>query len=97
MSTDLPALPRVDPDVEQSRESAARLLNALARALRRNRAVQNAANGVGRAARYVRASSAGDMAAGLGRLTRRKPAVALSLAIAAGFLMGATLGRKVFR
>jgi ElaB/YqjD/DUF883 family membrane-anchored ribosome-binding protein len=95
MSGDRPVLPRVDAEVEQSRQSAARLLENLRRKLRRNLAVRNAAYGVERAARYVRGRSLRRGAAAAKRFIRREPVVALSVALAAGFLLGRAIGRKV--
>jgi ElaB/YqjD/DUF883 family membrane-anchored ribosome-binding protein len=97
MSGEPPALPRVDPAVEQSRELAARLLDAFARKLRRHDAILSGAGGLERAPHHGPAGSARGVAAGLGRFIREKPAAALSIAMAAGFLMGQALRRRVFR
>lgn len=82
-------------EVEQSRQSAARLLDSLRRKLRRNVAARNAAHSVERAARYVQVRSARDGVAVVKRFVRREPVVAISIAVAAGFLLGKTVGRKV--
>jgi ElaB/YqjD/DUF883 family membrane-anchored ribosome-binding protein len=97
MAADSPVLPRVDPEVERSRETAARLLEAFARKLRRHRAMQNAATGMERAAHYVQAYSWEEMAAGIERFAMQKPVAALSVAAAVGFVLGSVLGRKIFR
>ena len=97
MSAEPPALPRLNPEVERSRESAARLLDAFARKLRRIRALDNAASGVERAAHYVQSHSLKDLAAAMERFARRRPAAALSIAIAAGFVAGRALGKRAFR
>jgi ElaB/YqjD/DUF883 family membrane-anchored ribosome-binding protein len=97
MPADPPALPRVDPEVEHSRETAARLMEAFARKLYRNSVTRKAANGVERAAQYVQAHSWEEMAAGIESFARRKPLAALSIAAAVGFVVGRALGRKMFR
>jgi ElaB/YqjD/DUF883 family membrane-anchored ribosome-binding protein len=97
MPADPYALPRVDPEVEHSRETAARLMDAFARKLRRNPAMRNAANKVERAAHYVQIHSWEEMAAEVERFARRKPVAALSVAAALGFVVGRVLGRKIFR
>ncbi len=81
-------------DLEKSRESAERLLDTLARKIGASRAVRNAANGMQRAARYVHVQSARDFTAGLERLVRRRPAYAIAVAIAAGFLAGRAFRRR---
>jgi ElaB/YqjD/DUF883 family membrane-anchored ribosome-binding protein len=90
-------LPRVDPEVERSRETAARLLEAFAQKLRRHRATRNAASGMERAAHYVQAYTWEEMAAGIERFAIQKPVAALSIAAAVGFAVGSVLGRKIFR
>ncbi|MBZ5580832.1 MAG: hypothetical protein LAQ30_01270 [Acidobacteriia bacterium] len=75
-------------ELDKSRESAERLLENLARKIGASRAVRNAANGMQRAARYVHVHSARDFTAGIERLVRRRPAYAIAVAIAAGFLVG---------
>ena len=97
MQADPYALPRIDPEVEHSRETAARLMEAFARKLRRNTAMRDAVNRVERAAHYVHAYSWEEMAAGVERFARRKPMAALSVAAAVGFVAGSALGRKMFR
>jgi ElaB/YqjD/DUF883 family membrane-anchored ribosome-binding protein len=87
----------VDPEVERSRETAARLLEAFAQKLRRHRATRNAASGMERAAHYVQAYTWEEMAAGIERFAIQKPVAALSIAAAVGFVVGSVLGRKIFR
>ncbi len=78
-------------ELDRSRESAARLLENLARKIGANRAVRSAATGVQRAARYVQDYSTKDVAAGLGRLVRRRPVYAIAVAAVAGFLVGSAI------
>jgi hypothetical protein len=75
-------------EVERSRESAARLLDSLAQKIGASRAVRNATSGVRRAAHYVQAHSVKDMALGIERAVRSRPAPALVVAVVAGFLAG---------
>src|SRR5262249_12262260 len=86
MSGEPPVLPRVDPEVEQSRESAARLLNALSQRLRQHRALIRAARGIGRAASHVPVRS-----------LFTKSTMGVSIAVAAGFVVGCGLGRRFYR
>jgi ElaB/YqjD/DUF883 family membrane-anchored ribosome-binding protein len=97
MAADSPVLPRVDPEVERSRETAARLLETFAQKLRRHRATRNAASGMERAAHYVQAYTWEEMAAGIERFAIEKPVAALSIAAAIGFVVGSVIGRKTFR
>lgn len=78
-------------EVEKSRESAARLLDSLAQKVGANRAVRSAASGVQRAAHYVQAHSVKDVASGIERAVRRRPAAAIAAAVIAGFLVGRAL------
>jgi ElaB/YqjD/DUF883 family membrane-anchored ribosome-binding protein len=78
-------------ELHQSRESAARLLENLDRKIGANRAVRNAANTMNRAAHYVQVHSARDMAAGMERLVRQRPAYSIAAAVVAGFLVGRAL------
>ncbi len=79
-------------ELDQSRETAARLMESLARKLgSTNRAMRNAAGGVHKAAHYVQAHSAKDMAAELERLVRQRPAYSIAAAVVAGFLVGRAL------
>ncbi len=78
-------------EVEQSRESAQRLLHTLAQKLQASGAIRHAATGVQRAAYYVQAHSVKDMAIGIGRFARRRPGPTLAVAVAAGLLVGWTL------
>jgi len=87
-------LPRVDAEVEQSRQSAARLLANLRRKLHRNLTVRNAAYSVERAARYVQVRSLRDGVAAVKKLVRREPVLALSIAVGVGFLVGTALASR---
>jgi ElaB/YqjD/DUF883 family membrane-anchored ribosome-binding protein len=78
-------------EVERSRESAARLLDTLGQKIGASRAVRTAASGVQRAAHYVQAHGVKDVASGIERVMRRRPAAAIAVAVAAGFLVGRTL------
>jgi ElaB/YqjD/DUF883 family membrane-anchored ribosome-binding protein len=78
-------------EVERSRESAARLLENLAQKVGGSRAVRTAASGVQRAAHYVQAHGVKDVATGIERVVRRRPAAAIAIAVAAGFLIGRAL------
>ena len=64
-------------EVERSRESAARLLDSMAQK-------------VG-ASRPVKAHSVKELAAGVGKVLRSRPAAAVAIAIVAGFLVGRAL------
>lgn len=75
-------------DVEQSRESAERLLHTLAQKLGASGAVRHATTGVQRAAHYVQVHSVKDMAIGIGRFARRRPGPTILFAVGAGFLVG---------
>jgi ElaB/YqjD/DUF883 family membrane-anchored ribosome-binding protein len=75
-------------ELEQSRESAARLLDALARKLGTVGGMRGAACRAGRAARYVHDHSVRDMVAGIDRFVRRYPVPSAALAVVAGFLAG---------
>jgi hypothetical protein len=81
-------LPRVDPEVERSRESATRLLNALAQKLRASGVVRTATQKFHRA---VENHTVEDMAAGIGRFVRRYPVMVISVAFVAGMLVGRSL------
>jgi ElaB/YqjD/DUF883 family membrane-anchored ribosome-binding protein len=79
-------------ELDQSRESAARLMESLARKLgATTKTVRKASGGVHRAAHYVQVHSAKDMAAELERLVRRRPAYSIAAAVVAGFLVGRAL------
>jgi ElaB/YqjD/DUF883 family membrane-anchored ribosome-binding protein len=78
-------------EVERSRESAARLLDSLAQKLKAERAVRSAATGVRRAAQYVQEHGVKDVATGIDRVVRQRPAAAIAIAIVAGFLFGRSL------
>lgn len=78
-------------EVERSRESAARLLDSLAQKLRADRAVRTAAQGVQRAAHYVQEHGVKDVATGIDRIVRQRPAAAIGIAMVAGFLFGRAL------
>ena len=81
-------------ELDESRESAARLLETLARKIGASRAVRNAATGARRAANYVQRYSAKDVVAGAERVVRRRPAVSIAVAVVAGFLVGRALRSK---
>jgi ElaB/YqjD/DUF883 family membrane-anchored ribosome-binding protein len=78
-------------EVERSRESAARLLETLAQKVGGNRAVRTAATGVQRAAHYVQAHGVKDVATGIERVVRQRPAASIAVAVVAGFLVGRAL------
>jgi ElaB/YqjD/DUF883 family membrane-anchored ribosome-binding protein len=78
-------------EVERSRESAARLLDTLAEKVGGNRAVRTAASGVQRAAHYVQAHGVKDVATGIERVVRQRPAASIAVAVVAGFLVGRAL------
>jgi ElaB/YqjD/DUF883 family membrane-anchored ribosome-binding protein len=78
-------------ELDKSRESAARLLENLARKIGANRAVRKTANGVNRAAQYVQHHSVKDLAAGMERLVRRRPVYSIAAAVIAGILVGRAL------
>jgi ElaB/YqjD/DUF883 family membrane-anchored ribosome-binding protein len=78
-------------ELEKSRESAARLLDALARKLRTTPGGRRAADGLERAANYVHIHSVRDVAFRVERFVNEKPATAILIAVAAGFLAGRAL------
>ncbi len=78
-------------ELDRSRESAARLLEGLAQKIGAAPALRSAADGMQRAAHYVQAHSVKDVFQGIGRAARRRPAAAIAIAIAAGFLAGRAL------
>src|SRR4051794_26257059 len=78
-------------EVERSRESAARLLENLAQKIGSARAMRSAATGVHRAAHYVQTHSVKDVAFEVERAVRRRPAPAIAIAVAVGFLAGRAL------
>ena len=85
--------PSHDPNVaqaemERSRDSAARLMESLARKIGSARAMRDATAGIERAARYVQVHSVKDVVTGLERLVRRRPVYSIGAAVAAGFLIG---------
>jgi ElaB/YqjD/DUF883 family membrane-anchored ribosome-binding protein len=75
-------------ELEKSRESAARLLDSLAHKVGGSRALHSAAIGVKRASHYVHAHSVRGVATAIERVVRTRPAAAIVVAIAAGFLVG---------
>ena len=93
MSADPPALPRVDPEVEHSRESAARLLDTFARKLRLNWAIADSVERL----HPPRSPTLNDIATRIQNFVRKQPAAALSIGVAAGFLAGRVLARRVLR
>ena len=78
-------------EAERSRESAARLLDSLARKVGGSRVVRSAATEVERAAHYVLAYSVKDVVAGIDRAVRNWPGSAMAIAVVAGFLVGRAL------
>jgi ElaB/YqjD/DUF883 family membrane-anchored ribosome-binding protein len=78
-------------EVERSRESAARLLDSLAQKVGSSSAVRRAASEVQRAAHYVQAHSVKDLAAGVDKAVRSRPAAAMAIAVVCGFLAGRVL------
>jgi hypothetical protein len=74
-------------EAEKSRESAARLLETLARKVGSHRLVRDATSGIERASRKAQSLSAKDVAIGIGRAVRSRPASAMALAVVAGFLI----------
>ncbi len=81
----------IEREIEKSRESTARLLDSFAQKLRLRGAVRNAATGVQRAAHYVQVHSVKDVATGIERVVRHRPAVSVLAAVLAGFLVGRAL------
>lgn len=75
-------------ELEKSRESSARLLEALAQKIGAAPGMRSAAGSVQRAAHYVQAHSVKDVLAGIDRAARRRPVAAIGLAVLAGFLVG---------
>jgi hypothetical protein len=78
-------------EMERSRESAARLLDTLAQKVGATRAMRSAASGVQRAAHYVQAHSVKEVATGIEKAVRSRPAAALAVAVIAGYLAGRAL------
>jgi ElaB/YqjD/DUF883 family membrane-anchored ribosome-binding protein len=74
----------MDVALEQSRESARRLLDSLARKV-----------GASRAAEYVKTHSAREMAEEFTGAVKRRPIYALVAAVAAGLLIGCLLKRSL--
>ena len=72
-------------ELEQSRAASYRLLDALAGKIGATRgAARNAAH-------YVQVHSVKDMATGIERVVRRRPASSIALAVVAGYLFGCVL------
>jgi ElaB/YqjD/DUF883 family membrane-anchored ribosome-binding protein len=84
----------LEAELEKSRASAARLLENLAEKLRTGPVVRQATDRIGRAAHYVQDSSMKDMAGRVKRLVRERPALAILVAAAAGFLAVRALRRR---
>ncbi len=78
-------------ELDKSRESAARLMENLAKKIGASRAVRNAANGVQRAAHYVQEHGLKDVAGGIDRAVRRRPGASILIAVVAGFFVGRAL------
>lgn len=83
-------LEELKSDLEKSSQTAANLLDALARKLKATRA----AHRIGSAARYVQAHSMREVATGIERWIRRRPASAILAATIAGFVVGRALRPK---
>ncbi len=81
----------LETELRRSRESAAELLENLARRIGTSRAVQKAATGLERAARYVQVYRVRDVTSGLERLVRRRPGYSIAAAVVAGYLVGRAL------
>ena len=91
MAADETALPRIEEELERSRQSAGLLLDSLAQKLGIDRAAHNARNRIERAASYVQSHSMKDLATGIGRFVRQRPGYSLCIAVAAGYLVGRAL------
>jgi ElaB/YqjD/DUF883 family membrane-anchored ribosome-binding protein len=76
--------PNMDAELERSRLSAKRLLDAMANKV-----------GGSKAAEYVKTHSAREMAAELAEAVEREPVYAIAAAVAAGFLIGCVLKRSL--
>ncbi len=74
----------IQAELEQSRVSAARLLESLALKLRAVRPVNQTVD-------YLQSHSPREMAAGVGRLVRRRPVYAVVAAVVAGLLVGSAV------
>ena len=86
MAVDHTALARLDPALERSRQSAARLLNRLAGKLRIKQTAREAAIGQEQAAQYAHSQPMRDVGGEIGRFLRRNPVPAISIAVVAGYL-----------
>ena len=86
MAVDHTALARLDPALERSRQSAAKLLNRLAGKLRIQQTAREAAIGVKQASQYAHSQPMKDMGTEIGRFLRRNPVPAISIAVVAGYL-----------
>jgi ElaB/YqjD/DUF883 family membrane-anchored ribosome-binding protein len=81
----------VHSEFEVSPRSAANLFQKFRYRIQNNRTVRRARDSV---AHYVHDHSPKNMAAGVERLIRQRPATALVIAAAAGFLIGRTVRRR---
>ncbi len=81
----------VQVEFEKSRESAARLMENLARKIGAVKAMRGAAGGIERAARYMYDYPVKDTVGAMNRLVRRSPVWSITLAAMAGFLVGRAL------
>jgi len=81
----------VQVEFEKSRESAARLMENLARKIGAVKAMRGAAGGIERAARYMYDYPVRDNVGAMNRLVRRSPVWSITLAAMAGFLVGRAL------
>jgi hypothetical protein len=82
--------PYPEGELEQSRQTAARLMESLARKIG-SPGVRQTAGSISRAAHYVQAYSVKDMAKGIERSVRRRPAASVLAAIVTGYLVGRVL------
>jgi ElaB/YqjD/DUF883 family membrane-anchored ribosome-binding protein len=82
---------QLENDLHKSRESASQLLESLARKIGASRAVHSAATGFERAALYVQYGTVKNLAAGVGRLVRKRPIYSIAAAVVAGVLCGKAL------
>ncbi len=81
----------LDSELAQSRETAARLMDNLARKIGASRRVRQAATRVRRAANFVQDHEWKGVAAGIGKAVGGRPAAWIVAAVVAGFLLGRAL------
>jgi hypothetical protein len=92
-------LQAVNLELEQQRQTSARLLDDLAMALSKSAGAASghavsAARRTGHAAHYMQEHYVKEMAAGLGRFVRRHPAPSLIAAVLAGYAAGRALRNR---